>query len=145
MPVDDAPADDDVRQSYNFAPGYHGLVYRAHGPDPGPTVSSDQRDGEQGKHEDTASVPAAGHVDSTKYRLQAMKWGELAAVHSLVGRYADTARYRRSCSLLDQAQPGLRLHAEDYQLPRRLVVRRSWHVDKYEEEETVHCGRTGLL
>ena len=33
MPVDDAPDDhdDSVRQSYNFAPGYRGLVYRADG------------------------------------------------------------------------------------------------------------------
>ncbi|KAF2110721.1 hypothetical protein BDV96DRAFT_500639 [Lophiotrema nucula] len=48
MPVDEAPDDDAVRQSYNFAPGYHGLVYRA--------------------------APVEGDVD-TKYKLQAMKWG----------------------------------------------------------------------
>ncbi|KAH9874729.1 hypothetical protein IAQ61_003919 [Plenodomus lingam] len=35
MPVDEVPDDNDVRQSYNFAPGYHGLVYRADGPDSG--------------------------------------------------------------------------------------------------------------
>ena len=28
MPVADAPDDDDVRETYNFAPGSHGLVYR---------------------------------------------------------------------------------------------------------------------
>ncbi|PSR81833.1 hypothetical protein BD289DRAFT_438501 [Coniella lustricola] len=36
MPVDEAPADDEdggPRQSYNFAPGYHGVVYRADVPD----------------------------------------------------------------------------------------------------------------
>lgn len=36
MPVDDAPEDEGPqapRQSYNFAPGYHGIVYRADVPD----------------------------------------------------------------------------------------------------------------
>jgi hypothetical protein len=38
MPVDDAPADEGdgaPRQAYNFAPGYHGIVYRADVPDTG--------------------------------------------------------------------------------------------------------------
>ena len=35
MPVEEAPDDDEVRQSYNFAPGYHGLVYRADTSDTG--------------------------------------------------------------------------------------------------------------
>jgi putative SOS response-associated peptidase YedK len=37
MPVDDAPDDDNerIRQTYNFAPGYHGLIYRADTPDSG--------------------------------------------------------------------------------------------------------------
>ena len=48
MPVEDVPNDDEVRQSYNFAPGYHGLVYRAEGPE--------------------------GNQD-TKYKLQSMQWG----------------------------------------------------------------------
>ncbi|KAF2449492.1 DUF159-domain-containing protein [Karstenula rhodostoma CBS 690.94] len=75
MPVDSAPDDDDVRQSYNFAPGYHGLVYRADGPEPRTSTSNNQHHEEQGKQDDSTSVPAAGHVDSTKYKLQAMKWG----------------------------------------------------------------------
>ena len=36
MPVYEAPDDDGEgapRQSYNFAPGYHGIVYRADTPD----------------------------------------------------------------------------------------------------------------
>ncbi|KAJ4359810.1 uncharacterized protein N0V89_000366 [Didymosphaeria variabile] len=75
MPVDDAPDDEDVRQSYNFAPGYHGLVYRADGPDFGTSTSNDQHDQEECKHEDSTSAPAAGNADDTKYKLQAMKWG----------------------------------------------------------------------
>ncbi|KKY21615.1 hypothetical protein UCRPC4_g03566 [Phaeomoniella chlamydospora] len=35
LPVDDAPEEDDVRETYNFAPGYYGLVYRADVPDYG--------------------------------------------------------------------------------------------------------------
>ncbi|KAK8168037.1 hypothetical protein BKA80DRAFT_288575 [Phyllosticta citrichinensis] len=55
MPCEDAPGDEEVRQSYNFAPGYHGLVYRA-----------------------DSSAAGPGRQDTpqeTKYRLQAMKWG----------------------------------------------------------------------
>jgi putative SOS response-associated peptidase YedK len=47
MPVAEAPDDDgNVRQSYNFAPGYHGLVYRAEAPE-----------------------------TDTQYKLQSMQWG----------------------------------------------------------------------
>jgi hypothetical protein len=55
MPVADAPDDDEVRQSYNFAPGYHGLVYRADGP------------GNGGQHE--------GGTGDTQYKLSSMQWG----------------------------------------------------------------------
>jgi hypothetical protein len=61
MPVEDAPEDDEVRQSYNFAPGYHGLVYRADGPEHG------------GQQEEIAEVKKEGATD-TKYKLQAMQW-----------------------------------------------------------------------
>ncbi|KAL5377359.1 hypothetical protein DPSP01_009856 [Paraphaeosphaeria sporulosa] len=74
MPVDSAPDDNDVRQSYNFAPGYYGLVYRADGPDSGTSTLQNQHD-ELGTQNNITSVPAAGHVDGTKYKLQAMKWG----------------------------------------------------------------------
>ncbi|KAF4592196.1 DUF159 domain protein [Ophiocordyceps camponoti-floridani] len=56
MAVDEAPDDGDnaSRQSHNFAPGYHGIVYRA--------ATSDRGAG---------SAPAG----ERRYRLQAMKWG----------------------------------------------------------------------
>jgi hypothetical protein len=75
MPVEDAPADDDVRQSYNFAPGYHGLVYRADGSDHG---------GQQDDSDDTTNVTPIEHEKqqgvlsddtNTKYKLQSMQWG----------------------------------------------------------------------
>lgn len=67
MPVEETPNDDDVRQSYNFAPGYHGLVYRADGPEHG-----GQQDN---KEEETAQVNKEGATGDTKYKLQAMQWG----------------------------------------------------------------------
>lgn len=66
MPVEEAPNDDDVRQSYNFAPGYHGLVYRADGPDHGA-----HKDKEHETEENTKSERAT----DTKYKLQSMQWG----------------------------------------------------------------------
>ena len=83
MPAAEAPEDDGFRQSYNFAPGYHGLVYRADGPDHGGNKAAAKQDhgdnGEQGLQKDeletAPAVPAEGHVDDTKYKLQAMKWG----------------------------------------------------------------------
>ena len=66
MPVQDAPDDDDVRQSYNFAPGYHGLVYRAEGPVHGVQKEKDDEGGDNLKEEGTTD---------TKYKLQSMQWG----------------------------------------------------------------------
>ena len=80
MPVDDAPEDDAVRQTYNFAPGSHGLVYRADGPDPGNDSNGgkDHEHGVKAEQDDaTVAAPAETHKD-TKYKLQAMKWGEHA-------------------------------------------------------------------
>jgi hypothetical protein len=66
MPVAEAPNDDDVRQSYNFAPGYHGLVYRADGPDHGAHKDKDNKNEESIKEEG---------AKTTKYKLQSMQWG----------------------------------------------------------------------
>lgn len=108
MPVDDAPADEGdgaPRQSYNFAPGYHGIVYRADVPDwgAGPrreakvksraeysryptkkkdTAGHDDDDdvGDEGKHEIEGPADAErGEMKQTQtqthYKLQSMKWG----------------------------------------------------------------------
>ncbi|KAI9727803.1 MAG: hypothetical protein M1834_007950 [Cirrosporium novae-zelandiae] len=78
MPVNEAPDDDDVRQTYNFAPGNLGLVYRADVPYYGsgssghssenPEENVEQRDGKTGVQEDETSK-------AIKYKLQTMKWG----------------------------------------------------------------------
>lgn len=66
MPVEEAPNDDNVRQSYNFAPGYHGLVYRAEGFGDSVQKEKEHNNEEEADKEDTADV---------KYKLQSMQWG----------------------------------------------------------------------
>ncbi|KAF4550426.1 SOS response associated peptidase (SRAP)-like protein [Elsinoe fawcettii] len=79
MPADECPDDDDstIRQSYNFAPGYHGLVYRADVPDSGAKKQKDAgEDGEVKGAEEAHKDDADGHATKeTKYKLQGMKWG----------------------------------------------------------------------
>lgn len=87
MPADSAPDDDNnqIRQTYNFAPGYHGLIYRAeassHGA--GSEVTNDRGDDEGGEprrkkakhtHLTETNVDGLG-TKETKYKLQAAKWG----------------------------------------------------------------------
>lgn len=71
MPVDDAPEDeggDAPRQSYNFAPGYYGVVYRADVPDRG--APTEAQDGENAAAEAGDRAAKEPH-----YKLQSMKWG----------------------------------------------------------------------
>ena len=72
MSVDDAPLDDDgegaPRSSYNFAPGYHGIVYRGVTPDWG----AGPRDKDQAREQADRPVKDDGPV---KYKMQSMKWG----------------------------------------------------------------------
>lgn len=88
MPVDDAPSDDDqqLRQSYNFAPGYHGLVYRANTTDRGTDATPlDQKqqsinDSEPSPKKVKLSSRSTSSIDGlatreTKYKLQSAKWG----------------------------------------------------------------------
>ncbi|KAG8529557.1 uncharacterized protein KY384_006194 [Bacidia gigantensis] len=86
MPVEEAPEDDEVRETYNFAPGYHGLVYRADVPDWG--AGGAPQDAEQnGAHAEqrddagegsttlSATVAQQDAPGETRYKLQKMKWG----------------------------------------------------------------------
>lgn len=69
LPVDNAPADEEVRETYNFPPGAFGLVYRADVPDGGvqeddtTTAGQDEESNEQSKS------------NTFSYELKAMKWG----------------------------------------------------------------------
>ncbi|KAK8042193.1 hypothetical protein PG993_006716 [Apiospora rasikravindrae] len=65
MPVDDAPEDEGdnaPRQSYNFAPGYHGIVYRADTPDWG---AGPHRHAKKAGDDTEAADEAADQVSST--------------------------------------------------------------------------------
>lgn len=94
MPVWDAPADEGdgaPRQSYNFAPGYHGIVYRADVPDwgagprreakssKGAKAASDDASAqaETPTNDESADAGDEGQPESgdTHYKLQSMKWG----------------------------------------------------------------------
>ncbi|KAI0134674.1 hypothetical protein BJ170DRAFT_211290 [Xylariales sp. AK1849] len=87
MPVYDAPDDDGdgaPRQSYNFAPGYHGIVYRADVPDwgAGPhrqakRASDDAEAAEEDEEAQTSPSASPGDDNSKEvhYKLQSMKWG----------------------------------------------------------------------
>ncbi len=84
MPVADAPEDDEVRQTYNFAPGHHGLVYRADVPDYGAgnrhhgATQGDERQSDKESLTDSAPAQLEGPQE-TRYKLQSMKWGALMA------------------------------------------------------------------
>ncbi|KAJ6014503.1 hypothetical protein N7540_009094 [Penicillium herquei] len=73
MPVDDAPEDDEVRETYNFAPGNFGAVYRAEIPDKESAHNEDR----EGQNADHGSHKATDDAEKThtKYKIQSMKWG----------------------------------------------------------------------
>ncbi|CAG8953345.1 hypothetical protein HYFRA_00003556 [Hymenoscyphus fraxineus] len=77
MPVHEAPEDDaegGPRQSYNFAPGYHGIVYRADTPDYGAGPRQHAKgDAEDGPEAGTSEVE--NDPKETRYKLQSMQWG----------------------------------------------------------------------
>jgi hypothetical protein len=79
MSVDDTPEDESVRQSYNFAPGYYGLVYRADVPDygAGPRKHQDGEDQGQVEQAESEALQPAPEETDTHYKLQSMKWGKI--------------------------------------------------------------------
>jgi putative SOS response-associated peptidase YedK len=84
LPVEDAPADDVARETYNFPPGANGLVYRADIPDHGvrdedqPEVAdalgADETGGEPAPS-DEAPKSSQANGKEYHYHLKAMKWG----------------------------------------------------------------------
>ncbi|KAF4944112.1 hypothetical protein FGADI_12933, partial [Fusarium gaditjirri] len=73
LEIDDAPedaGDGAPRSSYNFAPGYHGVVCRASTSDQN-TTREDER---YGKQKDATQDPKYPE-DNGRYKLQSMKWG----------------------------------------------------------------------
>jgi len=88
LQVDEAPADDVARETYNFPPGAYGLVYRADVPDTGLRDAEQVNDSEE-RHDSTTTTahreesadPIQNAQDATpdkqhfSYQLKAMKWG----------------------------------------------------------------------
>ena len=75
MAVDEAPEDDEIRETYNFAPGYYGAVYRADTPDHGYDEQSqnDERESTTDAHQDDTTTTTT--TEKTKYKIQKMRWG----------------------------------------------------------------------
>jgi len=76
MPVDEAPEDDEIRETYNFAPGYHGLVYRADVPYYGAGERHHEQAGDENESLPHKNAENRTESSETKYKLQAMKWGK---------------------------------------------------------------------
>lgn len=81
MQVDEAPDDDEVRETYNFAPGNFGAVYRADIPEKdrsrdGAHAGNEQSPGHEDTHDQNdQNTNSAADKKHTKYKLQSMKWG----------------------------------------------------------------------
>ncbi|KAF4977730.1 hypothetical protein FZEAL_5778 [Fusarium zealandicum] len=76
LEVDQVPDDEGEgapRSSYNFAPGYHGVVYRADTPDRGAGPHDKEEENHQAGSQETGQQDA-GSIE-VKYKLQSMKWG----------------------------------------------------------------------
>lgn len=80
--VDDIPDDDQFRESYNFAPGNFGIVYRADATSQGGhehEAHDDHDHGEQHQHESedqgTAESTSQKGEGEPRYIIQPMKWG----------------------------------------------------------------------
>ncbi|KAJ5569990.1 uncharacterized protein N7459_009420 [Penicillium hispanicum] len=73
MRVDEAPEDDEVRETYNFAPGNFGAVYRADMPDQGRLRTGEEANEEQSAEREFVHEPA--QKEAPRYRIQSMEWG----------------------------------------------------------------------
>jgi hypothetical protein len=123
MQVYDAPGDEDEfnpRQSFNFAPGYNGIVYRADTPDrgAGPRSHKHGEDVAPAATEEATQAQEDEETDAsdheTRYKLQSMKWGKLVLAFTL----KDVSNVTRSRAILDQTQSRLWFSDENDQLPR---------------------------
>ncbi|KAF2726216.1 DUF159-domain-containing protein, partial [Polychaeton citri CBS 116435] len=116
MPAEEAPDDDsdEVRTSYNFAPSYHGLIYRAQPPSDRDSPQEDNTDDASGEpspkrikrsHGQSETTGGRPTVDGrtkheTKYKLQAAKWG---LVPSWTKRLPDYGTQMRTINCRDDS------------------------------------------
>lgn len=71
MPVDEAPEDDEIRETYNFAPGNIGAIYRADTPNYNVEAQYDK----ESEPTDTTEPGSREKDARIQYKLQGMKWG----------------------------------------------------------------------
>jgi hypothetical protein len=84
MLVDEMEDEDEARETFNFAPGYYGLVYRADFADGRARAASLNDDMQwEGGHVEDNSQSTPSQADEKehdshpgiKYKIQSMKWG----------------------------------------------------------------------
>lgn len=97
--MDDAPddeGDDAPRNSYNFAPGYYGAVYRADVPDRGAPSHPEETTGTNtttdASNEDNEQKQEKQGNPAPRYKLQKMKWGLVPSWTKRSPDYASTLK-----------------------------------------------------
>ncbi|PYI28287.1 DUF159 domain protein [Aspergillus indologenus CBS 114.80] len=88
MPVDEVPDDDEVRETYNFAPGNNGAVYRVEAASTGaaeheqqqhqPPENDDNDNPTYPQQDPTATTQPSGDENVSnrpRYKIQSMRWG----------------------------------------------------------------------
>ncbi|EAW10741.1 SOS response-associated peptidase [Aspergillus clavatus NRRL 1] len=78
MEVDEVPDEDAVRETYNFAPGYNGAVYRADVSDRGLVDDTEEHDSAEHSEETPADFrdeKQMTHDKKLRYKIQSMRWG----------------------------------------------------------------------
>ena len=73
MPIEQVPEDDEVRETYNFAPGNFGAVCRADAPHK--EHAQHEVSNEEAQNEANTDSHESGEDTTTKYKIQSMKWG----------------------------------------------------------------------
>jgi putative SOS response-associated peptidase YedK len=80
MQVDEVPDDDEVRETYNFAPGSFGAVYRADIPEKHTSATEEAGEEQHSAHNEAhdksdKTVHQSMDKSKPKYKIQSMKWG----------------------------------------------------------------------
>ncbi|EAL89478.1 SOS response-associated peptidase [Aspergillus fumigatus Af293] len=78
MQIDEVPEDDEVRETYNFAPGYNGAVYRADVSDRGFVDDAQEQgttDDPQEPSPEAVNSVEKYHDRKWRYKIQSMRWG----------------------------------------------------------------------
>ncbi|KAH1551474.1 hypothetical protein KXX57_008606 [Aspergillus fumigatus] len=78
MQIDEVPEDDEVRETYNFAPGYNGAVYRADVSDRGFVDDAQEQgttDDPQERSPEAVNSVEKYHDRKWRYKIQSMRWG----------------------------------------------------------------------